>query len=65
MFIRDWSEWGAAQALAAQRVKLPIGIIYRKAGPSYGELSGLDALPPLAEADIGAVDITPVLADFR
>jgi 2-oxoglutarate ferredoxin oxidoreductase subunit beta len=61
----DQSDRGAAQALAAQRDKLPIGIIYRKAGPSYGELSGLDALPPLAEADIGAVDITPVLADFR
>jgi len=61
----DRSDKAAAQALAQQRDRLPIGVIYSKPRPDYGELSGLDAMPPLADADISAVDIAPLLADFR
>lgn len=61
----DPADRAAALALAERRERLPIGVIYSKAGPDYGELSGLAALPPLADADISAADITPLLADFR
>jgi 2-oxoglutarate ferredoxin oxidoreductase subunit beta len=61
----DPADRAAALALAAQRDRLPIGVIYSKPGPDYGELSGLDAMPPLADADISAVDIAPLLPDFR
>jgi len=61
----DSASKAAALALAEQRDRLPIGVIYSKPRPDYGELSGLDALPPLAGADISAVDIAPLLADFR
>ncbi len=61
----DPSNKAAAQALAAEKEKLPIGIIYKKERPSYGELSGLDGMEPLADSDIGNIDISPVLADFR
>ena len=61
----DPADKAAAQALAAEREKLPIGIIYKKEKPSYGELSGLDGMEPLVNADIGNIDISPALADFR
>jgi len=61
----DPASKAAALALAEQRDRLPIGVIYSKPGPDYGGLSGLDAMPPLADADISAVDIAPLLADFR
>lgn len=61
----DPADRAAALALAERRERLPIGVIYSKAGPDYGELSGLASLPPLADADISAADITPLLADFR
>lgn len=61
----DPANKAAALALAAQRDRLPIGVIYSKPRPDYGELSGLDAMPPLADADVFAADITPLLADFR
>ncbi len=56
---------GAAMALAAERERLPIGIIYNSAKPSYEELSGLDGMKPLADADINKIDISQVLADFH
>ena len=61
----DPADKAAAQALAAEKEKLPIGIIYKKDKPSYGELSGLDGMEPLVNADIGNIDISPALADFR
>ncbi|OGR68192.1 MAG: 2-oxoacid ferredoxin oxidoreductase [Elusimicrobia bacterium GWC2_61_19] len=61
----DAADKTAAMALAAQRERLPIGVIYSGAKPSYGELSGLDGMPPLVDADISNVDINPALADFR
>lgn len=61
----DPADRAAALALAGQRERLPIGVIYRKAKPSYEELSGLDRMPPLAAGDISKVDISPLLADFR
>lgn len=60
----DPADKAAALALAAQRERLPIGVLYSKQGPDYGELSGLDGLPPLADADISKIDISPALADF-
>ncbi|OGR79702.1 MAG: 2-oxoacid ferredoxin oxidoreductase [Elusimicrobia bacterium GWC2_64_44] len=61
----DPADKAAARALAEQRERLPLGVLYSKPGPDYGELSGLDALPPLADADLSAADITGVLQDFR
>lgn len=61
----DPASKAAALALAAQRDRLPIGVIYSKPRPDYGERSGLDAMPPLADADVFAADIAPLLADFR
>ena len=61
----DPSDKAAAQALAAEREKLPIGIIYKKEKPSYGELSGLDGMAPLVDADLCNIDLGPALADFR
>jgi 2-oxoglutarate ferredoxin oxidoreductase subunit beta len=61
----DASNKVSAMALAAERERLPIGIIYKKEKPSYGELSGLDGMKPLVDADIGNIDPSPVLADFR
>ncbi|HCC49029.1 MAG TPA: 2-oxoacid ferredoxin oxidoreductase [Elusimicrobia bacterium] len=61
----DVADKSAALALAAQRERLPLGVLYSKPGPAYGELSGLDALPPLVNADLANVDIAPALADFR
>ncbi len=61
----DPANKAAAQALAAERERLPIGIIYKKEKPSYGELSGLDGMKPLADSDIGNIDLSPALADFR
>lgn len=55
----------AALALAEQRDRLPIGVIYKKPKPDYAELSGLDALPPLAAAGASGSDIAAVLSDFR
>lgn len=61
----DPSDKAAALALAARRERLPIGVLYSKPGPSYEELSGLDNMPPLADADLSGIDIAPALADFR
>jgi 2-oxoglutarate ferredoxin oxidoreductase subunit beta len=44
--------------------RIPIGIIYKAEKKTYEEKSGLDRLPPLASADIGTIDIAPVLDDF-
>ena len=52
-------------ALAAERERLPIGVIYNSAKPSYEELSGLDGMKPLVDADLNSIDIGPALADFR
>jgi 2-oxoglutarate ferredoxin oxidoreductase subunit beta len=60
----DTADKNAAMALAAQRERLPIGVIYSSAKPSYGELSGLDGRAPLVEADLGNIDISGALADF-
>jgi len=61
----DTGDKAAALALAAGRDRLPIGVIYKKDRPSYGELSGLDAMPPLVDAELADIDIGPALADFR
>jgi len=60
----DAADKGAAMALAAERERLPIGIIYKKEKPDYGELSGLDRMPPLADANVDNIDISAALADF-
>ncbi|MFA6434671.1 MAG: thiamine pyrophosphate-dependent enzyme [Elusimicrobiales bacterium] len=60
----DTADRAAALALAAEREKLPIGVLYKKEKPSYEELSGLDGMAPLADADLGKIDLGPVLADF-
>ncbi|HBA61208.1 MAG TPA: 2-oxoacid ferredoxin oxidoreductase [Elusimicrobia bacterium] len=61
----DTADKGAAMALAAQRERLPIGVMYSSKKPSYEELSGLDGRAPLVEADLGKIDISGALADFR
>ena len=61
----DAADKGAAMALAAQRERLPIGIIYNSVKPSYEELSCLDGMAPLVDADISHIDIIQALADFR
>jgi 2-oxoglutarate ferredoxin oxidoreductase subunit beta len=55
----------AAQAKAAEwGDRIPIGIIYKAGGPSYGELSGLDKMKPLVDAEISNIDIGPAFKDF-
>lgn len=61
----DTSDKGAAMKLAAERERLPIGVIYNTAKPSYEELSGLDAMPPLVDSNMNNIDISQALADFR
>ncbi|MDA8244464.1 MAG: thiamine pyrophosphate-dependent enzyme [Elusimicrobia bacterium] len=61
----DPADRAAALALAQQRERLPIGVLYSRPGPDYGALSGLDAMPPLADADISSVDIAPLLEKYR
>ena len=61
----DPADRAAALALARQRERLPIGVLYSRPGPDYGALSGLDAMPPLADADISSVDIAPLLEKYR
>ena len=61
----DAADKAAALALARRRDRLPLGVLYRKPAPDYGELSGLDALPPLADADLNDIDLAPALEDFR
>lgn len=61
----DAADKGAAMTLAARRERLPIGVIYSSARPSYEELSGLDGRPPLADADIDNIDISQALAAFN
>ena len=60
----DASDKAAALALAEQRERLPLGVIYERARPSYEELSGLDAMEPLVDAETGNIDISPAVADF-
>lgn len=61
----DPADRAAALALAQQRERLPIGVLCSRPGPDYGALSGLDAMPPLADADISSVDIAPLLEKYR
>ena len=61
----DPGDKAAALALAAGRARQPIGVLYKKDRPSYGELSGLDGMPPLVDADLAGIDIGPALAAFR
>ena len=61
----DAADRAAAMRLAEERERLPIGVIYSKEGPSYGETSGTDALEPPARASVEGIDIGPALADFR
>ncbi|MBI5743622.1 MAG: 2-oxoacid ferredoxin oxidoreductase [Elusimicrobia bacterium] len=61
----DAADRAAAMTLAALRERLPIGVVYSGAKPSYEELSGLDGLPPLADAQVSGIDIAPVLTDFQ
>jgi 2-oxoglutarate ferredoxin oxidoreductase subunit beta len=49
------SEWGD---------NIPIGLIYRKEKPTYGELSGLDGRAPLVDEPIEHIDIAKALNDF-
>jgi len=47
-------EWGE---------KIPLGIFYAAKGKAFGEKSGVDAEPPLNEADIGGIE--EILQDFK
>jgi 2-oxoglutarate/2-oxoacid ferredoxin oxidoreductase subunit beta len=44
--------------------KIPIGVIYKKAAPSYEDKAGLNLIQPLAELGIENIDINPILKDF-
>lgn len=61
----DLTDKAAALGLAEQRDRLPLGVLYERASPSYEELSGLDGMRPLVDAEPGNIDIGPALADFR
>jgi 2-oxoglutarate/2-oxoacid ferredoxin oxidoreductase subunit beta len=53
--LRKAREWGD---------KIPIGVMYRNNRKSYEELSGLEALPPLAELRSRPRALGPIFADF-
>lgn len=61
----DPTDKAAALRLAEQRDRLPLGVLYDRTSPSYEELSGLDGMRPLVDAEPGNIDIGPALADFR
>ncbi|MBI4351778.1 MAG: 2-oxoacid ferredoxin oxidoreductase [Elusimicrobia bacterium] len=61
----DVTDKAAALALAAERERLPLGVLYSRARPDYGELSGLDGMKPLVDAELDNIDLSPALADFR
>jgi len=44
---------------------IPLGLIYKSERPSYEELSGVAALPPLVDADLNAVNVRTLFADFQ
>lgn len=50
------SEWGD---------RIPLGVIYRKEGPSYEDRSGLAAAAPLVEQDIGGIRLEKALEEYR
>lgn len=61
----DPADKAAALALADGRGLLPLGVLYEQARPSYEELSGLEGMPPLVDAELANIDLGPALADFR
>ena len=44
--------------------RIPVGILYQRARPCYGELSGIDARIPLVDEDLSKTDIRPLWSDF-
>lgn len=61
----DPGDRAAALARAAEwGERIPLGVIYQSARPTWEQLSGLDQRPPLVSDDISAVDLGPALADF-
>ncbi len=50
------AEWGD---------RIPLGVLYRRESPTYADQSGWADKPPLVEADISRVDVSPLLAEFR
>ncbi len=53
--LKKAAEWGE---------KIPMGVIYREVKPDYGEKSGLDNIPALAEKEIQDIDIELLLRKF-
>ncbi len=49
-------EWGE---------RIPTGLIYYREKKSYGENSGLSAMPPLAGLDITGIDLAAALDEYR
>ncbi|RPJ06935.1 MAG: 2-oxoacid:ferredoxin oxidoreductase subunit beta [Spirochaetaceae bacterium] len=61
----DPADRQAALAKAAESGdRIPLGIIYRKSGPSYTELAGLEEKTPLVELPATAVDIRESLEEY-
>jgi 2-oxoglutarate/2-oxoacid ferredoxin oxidoreductase subunit beta len=49
------AEWGD---------RIPLGVIYKKEKPTYEDLTGLNAVPPLVEQPIEEISLRPVLPEF-
>ena len=52
---RKAAEWGD---------KIPIGIIYQAARPTYEEKTGIDEIPPLNQHEIDTIDITTIVSEY-
>lgn len=62
----DPSDISAAFAKAGEwGDRIPIGIIYRREKPSYGQKRGLDKMAPLTDAEISDIDIGGILKDWE
>jgi 2-oxoglutarate ferredoxin oxidoreductase subunit beta len=44
---------------------IPLGVLYENERPAYEELSGVAALPPLVDADLGFISVRGLFPDFQ
>ncbi|MBN1309760.1 MAG: 2-oxoacid:ferredoxin oxidoreductase subunit beta [Chitinispirillaceae bacterium] len=68
--IEEDTEYDPADKTYAYRMaaewsdKIPVGIIYRAARPTYEEKTGIDGMPPLNQHEIDTIDIETIVTEY-
>jgi 2-oxoglutarate/2-oxoacid ferredoxin oxidoreductase subunit beta len=57
-------KYGAYRKAAEWDERIPLGVIFIDETPPYEEASGLAAMAPLVDADIGMIDISQALGEY-